>query len=136
MVVTIPADRRLDMLQEIRTLMSHQNFIHRKALREFTGRAEWVAGLLPQLKPLVQMLWAALSSQSLGPDKVWAKQVRLALVWLEALFALSCGPLTKTTFADLPGTIPIVMFDASTTGGVHVCGLPMLPIILVLLSCN
>ena len=36
---------------------------------------------------------------------------------LEAFFALRQGPLTKVTFADLPGTLPIVMFDASTTGG-------------------
>ena len=116
-VVTIPAERRLDMLREVRDLLSQPTFVLRKALREFTGRAEWVAGLLPQLKPFVRMLWAALASTSVGPTKVWARQVRLPLTWLEAFFALSQGPLTKLTYADPPGTVPIIMFDASTTGG-------------------
>ena len=63
------------------------------------------------------MLWAALSSTSAGPDRVWVKQVRIALHWLEAFFSLSEGPLTKVTFADAAGTIPIIMFAASTIGG-------------------
>jgi hypothetical protein len=90
------------MLLGIRALSARRQYVSRKALREFTGRAEWVAGMLPQLKPFVQMLWAALSTSSLGPDKVWIRQVKVALCWLEAFFALSQGPLTKTTFADPP----------------------------------
>ena len=116
-VVTIPAERRGDMLLEVRSLLSQPTFIWRKALREFTGRAEWVAGLLPQLKPFVRMLWAALASTSIGPDKVWVKQVRLPLTWLEAFFAMTHGPLTRVTYADPPGTVPVIMFDASTIGG-------------------
>jgi len=36
---------------------------------------------------------------------------------LRAFFGLHEGPLVCERFADPPGTFPIVMFDASTTGG-------------------
>jgi hypothetical protein len=63
------------------------------------------------------MLWAALASKGASPGKVWYKQVSLSLLWLKAFFALEVGPLTCVKYADRPGTFPVIMFDASTTGG-------------------
>ena len=54
---------------------------------------------------------------SAGPDRVWFKQVQVPLTWLRAFFSLSEGPLICERFSDLPGTYPVIMFDASTTGG-------------------
>jgi hypothetical protein len=48
---------------------------------------------------------------------VWFRQVALSLRWLKAFFSLKAGPLICERFADEPGTLPVVMFDASTTGG-------------------
>ena len=85
-------------------------------LRQATGKFEWVAGMLPQLRPFTQTLWAALSSAGASPTRVYAKQINLALTWLQAFFYLDSGFITRVIRADAPTSIPIVAFDASPFG--------------------
>jgi hypothetical protein len=47
---------------------------------------------------------------------VYARQVALALTWLEAFFGLSSGLITRVVRADVATTVPVIAFDASPAG--------------------
>jgi len=113
--VTLPAEKRAEAEECIKNLQAQGARIRRKDLRQATGKVEWIAGLLPQLRPFTQVMWAALASPG-SPTRVWAKQVASALTWLLAFFQQESGLITRIIRADKPRTTPVVAFDASPFG--------------------
>ena len=62
-------------------------------LRKIAGKAEWIAGLIPYVKPMVSPLWAAIAD---APGEFVGKgRVAHALRWLLALFRRKRGTLTR-----------------------------------------
>ena len=116
LTITLPEEKRAEALQCLADLRAQGSKIRRRDLRQATGKFEWIAGMLPQLRPFTQTLWAALSSSGASPTKVYARQVSLALTWLRAFFSLETGHLTRVVRADTPATTPVVAFDASPHG--------------------
>ena len=58
--ITIANDKRDKLVQLAEHLLTHIT-VGRKPLRRFVGLAQWMAGLLPQVRPFCERLWAALS---------------------------------------------------------------------------
>ena len=88
--------------------------VPRKDLENMAGLVEWMAGILPQLKPFNQMLWAALGARA---NNIYSKQIALALEWFKA-FPEGRGLSNERIFQLTPPRFTIVVaFDASTTGG-------------------
>ena len=57
-------------LEEWRMLLEKLDtkpLVRRKLVQQFTGKMSWAAGFIPQLKPFVRMLYAALTS---NPSKL------------------------------------------------------------------
>jgi hypothetical protein len=67
--ITLPEEKRIEAQACIANLRSQGTTISRRDLRLATGKFEWVAGMLPQLRPFTQTLWAALSSTDVEPEK-------------------------------------------------------------------
>lgn len=62
--------------------------VSRKILQRFTGKMSWAAGFVPQLKPFVRMLFAALASKyaaSGDVNAVYRRQIAPALKWIRPL---------------------------------------------------
>lgn len=69
------------MLEDLET----KPLVSRKQLQQFTGKMSRAAGFVPQLKPFVRMLYAALTSQQAslqGQTHVYRRQVEPAFQWL------------------------------------------------------
>ena len=75
-----------------------------------------MAGLLPQLKPFVGMLWAALGSKGTGEGEIWRRQVEVPLRWLSHLFGSTCSFASWRKFAR-PLIQVVIATDASPFGG-------------------
>ena len=116
-VVSLPAEKRKEALEDVRALLAQRPKVRRRDLRTTTGRLEWAAGLLPQLRPFAQMLWAALTSEGAGSTHVFLRQIALALQWFAAFLDEGSGLITRRIRADAPNTRHIVSFDASVFGG-------------------
>jgi hypothetical protein len=94
-VVSLPEEERTEAFAELCRLRAQGKRLKRRDLRSLTGRLEWMAGMLPQLRPFAQMFWAALASSRAGPLNVWFLQVRLAVQWFEALFSQGSGLIAR-----------------------------------------
>lgn len=116
-VVSLPAEKRREALEGVQDLLRQGQRVRRKDLRQVTGRIEWIAGMLPQLRPFAQMLWAALASDGAGRQHIWAKQVAIPLKWFREFFSDSSAGLTRSVRVDPPNTVAVVAFDASPSGG-------------------
>jgi len=115
--VELPEEKRVEAIMALQDIVDMAPKVSRKVLRQLTGRLEWLAGLLPQLRPFTQVLWAALASDGASMKHVFFKQIETAIVWFQAFLRQGSGLLTRTVYADPPGTIPVVAFDASPMGG-------------------
>ena len=113
--LAIPAKKRQQLAHNLASL--GKKIINRRELRKLTGLVEWLAGLLPQLQPFAQQLWAAIASRGVDRHHVWRRQVDLALRWLRALVDDESNKLQRTLSAVPPATVICIAFDASTTGG-------------------
>ena len=90
--LTIDPDFVSDLLTDIQELSDGKE-ITVALLRKVAGKAEWAAGLIPYLKPMVSPLWAAIADT---PHEVIAKgRVAHALRWLVAFFRRRRGTLTR-----------------------------------------
>ena len=116
-IITLPEEKRKEAANDVDKLSSQGQKVLRKDLRTATGRLEWMAGMLPQLRPFAQMFWAALTSTGAGPQHVWLKQILLAFFWFRAFLAEGSGLITRRVRADPPNTKPVIAFDASVYGG-------------------
>ena len=79
--------------------------ISAKALGQYTGQANHIAGIVMQWRPFLNELWAAIAyaddPESFKPARscVWARQVRHTLLWLHAFLAEKNGSLARKYFA-------------------------------------
>ena len=96
------------------------NIISKKELRSFVGRTNHAAGLLTVLRPFLHAIWAALSSESTGPENtVWVKQIDHALSWLRAFFAADVQGIQRHFALDeyrMSGPAVEICTDASPWG--------------------
>ena len=115
--LALPEAKRVEALKDIAALKAQGNKVLRRDLCAATGRLEWMAGMLPQLRPFAQMFWAALASDGAGANHVWMRQVHLAVQWFEAFLQAHSGLISRVVRADPPNTRPVIAFDASVFGG-------------------
>ena len=96
--ITIPEDKLRDIMEQAARILS-KAVVSKRALRSFCGSVAFVAGMLPELRPFLSMLWKVLSSKSSGsslPEGLaHTKQCRIAINWLQALFSQVHGPLQR-----------------------------------------
>ena len=114
--ITIANDKRDKLAQLADNLLAHVA-VGRKPLRRFVGLAQWMAGLLPQLRPFCERLWAALSSKGKDHGHVWRDQVKVAVSWLVAFVQERHYPLKRVLSAKPPQTRAVLFFDACPSGG-------------------
>jgi hypothetical protein len=66
------------------------NLITKKELHSLVGKLSHAAGLLLIMRPFLEPLWAALSSDEKATgaprNTIWRKQILQSLIWFEALF--------------------------------------------------
>ena len=114
--ITIAEDKRDRLVMLAEHLLEHVA-VGRKPLRRFVGLAQWMAGLLPQLRPFCERLWAALSSKGKDSGHVWRDQVKTAVTWLVAFVRERHYPLRRVLSAAPPQNRAVLFFDACPTGG-------------------
>eukprot|EP00971_Amphidinium_carterae_P024999 493719-Amphidinium_carterae.1 len=85
----------VDLGSLIAEALSH-NTIKVKTLRTLVGKANHLAGIVPLVRPFLSPLWAALHKPGGPLQSVWTKQIRHALVWLQALLARNEGHLVRS----------------------------------------
>jgi len=84
-------------------------------LRALAGFGSWAAGIVPQVRWAVAVLWAAFRCPR--PDGyVFTRQVRHALRWLIALFADGGGATLQRSIPVRPCTAGSITCDASPWG--------------------
>jgi hypothetical protein len=120
--ITMPVKKLQNLELQIKELTDgHRGMVKAVKLRALTGLASWIGSMLPQLRPFVQQLWAALSA----PRKpglqalVYFKRIESALEWLLA-FATANGsiPIERIYLVCHRRVVAITMeVDASPWGG-------------------
>ena len=114
-VLELPLSKLQELAAIIRPMLKKPT-IDRKSLRALAGKASWAASLLPQLRPFVETLWAALASEGFSPQAVWRRQAELGLRWLLAFATGSEVPPRRFVKKSTPLERIVIAFDASTTG--------------------
>jgi hypothetical protein len=120
--ITMPPKKMQGLAGLINEMITgHRGMVKAVKLRSLSGLAAWIGSMLPQLKPFVQQLWAALSaprkSGLLG--MVYYKQIESALEWLLE-FASQNGkiPIERVYLVCHRHVVAITMeVDASPWGG-------------------
>ena len=111
----IADEKRIELKKEIEGLSA--NLLPRAAVRSLAGRVQWMTGLLPQLAPFAKMLWGALAVQNAN-DKIFRKQIAVALRWLAAFASDGGFPISRRIVAS-DGLHCTIIFDASPLGVEH-----------------
>ena len=73
--------------------------------------------VIPQLRPFINMMWAALGSEGAGRKHVFTRQIRSGLLWLQAFLREEATAIQRAIDFRPPRTTTVVAWDASTTGG-------------------
>eukprot|EP00971_Amphidinium_carterae_P351397 6492091-Amphidinium_carterae.2 len=73
-----------------------RNTIKVKSLRTLVGKANHLAGIVPLVRPFLAPLWAALHKPGGPLQSIWTKQIRHALLWLQALLTRNGGQLVRS----------------------------------------
>ncbi len=110
----MPPDKCIELLQRIKDLGSRP-CIQVKQLRMIAGLAAWISDLLPQLRPFVTMIRAALNG-AIG-STVLKRKAEAGLNWLCAFAEGQMRPMSVLHLAETSARRIVVVFDASTTGG-------------------
>lgn len=100
--------------------LSKKPLVSRKVLMRFTGKMSWAAGFIPQLKPFVRMLYAALSvkGNNADPDTVYQRQVDPAVSWISQFLHGLRGGISRTISAFKRHECQLDFYvDASPWGG-------------------
>ncbi len=128
--VSIDAERIGKLKQVVQQGLSTKGLI--TGARSLAGELSWVAGIIPTIRPFVNMIWAAvyeLGRQSAGdsrpgrhlrPDgSVLAKMVQLPLLWLQKFLEGHHGGLSRLRLVTDRTAPPqwFIRTDASTSGG-------------------
>ena len=112
--VTLDPTFLRDLAREIGVLRRVQS-IPPARLKKLAGKAEWAAGIIPYLKPMISPLWSA-ASDTQG-DWVGQRRVEHALGWLASFFSRRRGTLTRSYAPkETYGEELVAEFDASPWG--------------------
>eukprot|EP00435_Cladocopium_sp_Y103_P041707 s3444_g11.t1 len=131
--VRVSVDKeRIHKLQEtVRHGLAETGLVH--GVRSLAGELSWVAGIVPTIRPFTNMIWAATyamerqdsrakqgaSKARIRPrDAVFAKMIRLPLLWLQRFLEGHHGGLQRERRVWDRTAFPqwYVRTDASTTG--------------------
>jgi hypothetical protein len=129
--VSIDEERIQKLLGTVSEALQSDGLV--KGVRNLAGELSWVAGIIPTIRPFVNMLWAAVygmdkqqeavktckSKARLRPDgSVFAKTIRLPLTWMKQFLLGHHGGLQRTRLLTDRWTRPqwVIRTDASTTG--------------------
>lgn len=126
---SIPADRITKLAEKVEGHLTAKGMTSR--LASLAGEMSWVAGIVPNLRPFVTMLYGAVheaEKRAENPDSskarkrpknmVFVRQVEFPLTWIRTFLAGTCGSMRRTFhLADrhAPPTLTITT-DASTSG--------------------
>ena len=114
--ISVPAEKIEEWLKLARSLKT-EPLVSFKAVERFTGKMAWAAGFVLQLRPFVRMLHAAMTT-SPDRDKIYFRQVKPALEWLEAYLLEQRGGVRKLTVAHERRVCRLDFYvDASPSGG-------------------
>ena len=93
--VTIPEDKVADLLTECRAMLGKAAMGVRQ-LRAFAGRLGFFAGIIPELRPFLPPMWAAISSRhAVKHNVVGIRRIRHAIAWTIRLLEGTCGDLCR-----------------------------------------
>jgi hypothetical protein len=133
--VAVQEKRKLEILKMTKGFLEVPT-ISLKALSEYCGKVNFVAGLVIFLRPFLSWLWHAIGEAKaaanearggtnarppgrrlLPSSRLHAKRIALPLRWLRAFFEGEVGPLSRTFSAVQPKFAPLrVTCDASPWG--------------------
>ena len=129
--ISIDADRISKLTQTVVKGLRQKGLVH--GVRSLAGELSWVAGLIPTIRPFVNMIWAAIyemgrqnqdakqgtSTARMRPaDSVFAKSIAVPLTWLHLFLQGHHGGLQRIRRLTDRYAVPqwVVRTDASTTG--------------------
>ena len=115
--LTIPADKLGKLVRHARDILACNGVAPRKLVRSFAGLGEWVAGVVPQLKPFMTMVWAALSTEGRDNHFIFVQQITRPLKWVVALIGDRPQDFKRTIHIDPPVEQIVIACDASPWGG-------------------
>ena len=114
--ISVPAEKIEEWLKLAKSLRT-EPLVSYKSVEQFTGKMAWASGFVLQLRPFVRMLHAALATAP-QRDRVYYRQVKPALDWLEAYLLEQRGGVRKLTVAHARHVCRLDFYvDASPTGG-------------------
>ena len=105
--MSIDRERIDKLLKVTQQGLGHQGLVYN--VRSLAGELSWVAGIIPAIRPFVNMVWAATYAMDKQPeqgaskttprrrpqDAVFAKMVRLPFKWLRLFLQGHVGGLTR-----------------------------------------
>ena len=123
--ITIDKERTAKLLKVTQEGLTQQGLVYN--VRSLAGELSWVAGLVPTIRPFVNMIWAAsysmegqrnTATRKRPRDSVFTKMVRLPFLWINKFLRGHHGGITRTRYVQDQYATPkwTVRTDASTTG--------------------
>eukprot|EP00435_Cladocopium_sp_Y103_P022155 s5939_g5.t1 len=129
--VAIDAERIQKLTHTVQEGLKPKGLVH--GMRSLAGELSWIAGLIPTIRPFVNMIWAAIyemgrqnalakqgkSEARIRPaDAVFAKSVHIPLQWMRLFLQGHHGGLQRVRRVSDRYATPQWVFrtDASTTG--------------------
>ena len=126
-VIATIGREKIIQLQTVAIELQQGTRLRRQRVREVAGLCSWISSIVPALRPYTAMLWAAASAKcSRQEDSNWIMGARLslALKWILAFTKSNLTPVQRRYPMTTVTLGPIVMFDASLTGGGAILKLP------------
>ena len=114
--LTIPADKLAKLVKHARDILSSNGVASRKLVRSFAGLGEWVAGVVPQLKPFMTMVWAALNTEGRDSQFIFVQQITRPLNWVVTLIGDRPQDFKRTIHIDPPVEQIVIAVDAPPWG--------------------
>ena len=129
--IAVDADRIRKLQQTVENALNQQGMV--SGMRSVAGELSWVAGLIPTIRPFVNMIWAAVYSMegqsarvTAGNSRarmrptgmVFSKAIRLPMIWMKKFLQGQHGGLCRTRWLSDRHAQPqwIIRTDASTSG--------------------
>ena len=117
--VTISPDKVAEVGRALGELAADP-FCDRKAVKEFAGLCSWVGSIVPAVRPYARMVWAAACAPPSGQEtagRIAKARIQLVIIWMRALLDDAVLAIPRTFWVDDAGEDPMIVFDASLTGG-------------------
>jgi hypothetical protein len=117
-VITLPARKFAELVERIEEITATAQSGQARAdlVRRLAGLGSWIGGLVPQLRPFNQMLWAALRTAVSG--YIYQLQVKIALDWILQFASSWQGDFIRIIHTEWCEVITLTLeVDASPVGG-------------------